>query len=57
MGDADGPVIARDVYSELLKNDVLSLADVPYALDLAVRKLRDAGAPPERWATFIHLGA
>jgi CHAT domain-containing protein len=60
MGDVDGPVVAETVYTELLKsakNGVIDLEVVPYALDLAVRKLRTSGLPPSRWATYIHMGA
>jgi CHAT domain-containing protein len=49
MGDVDGPVVAETVYTELLKsakNGVIDLEVVPYALDLAVRKLRTSGLPP-----------
>ena len=57
MGDTDGPKIAESVYNELLSKDILELDDIPYALDLAVERLRATGAPPARWATFIHIGA
>jgi hypothetical protein len=57
MGDADGPEVARAVYKTLFAGESLQADDVPYALDAAVRMLREQGAPPERWATFVHLGA
>lgn len=57
MGDQDGPVIASAVYRDLFKDSQLDLAAVPYALDDAVRSLREAGGHPTRWATYIHLGA
>jgi hypothetical protein len=57
MNDADGPAVAKDFYSELLKNDGFSASDIPYALDSTVQNLRRRGAPPERWATFVHMGA
>lgn len=57
MNDMDGPLISRSVYTELLKTDPCDIQRVPYALDAAVRKLRDQGVPPSRWATFIHIGA
>jgi hypothetical protein len=57
MHDQDGPVVAKKVYDELLQSDSLELGDIPYALDAAVRELRARGAPPTRWATFIHMGA
>ena len=57
MYDADGPRMAQWFYEALLENDTIQLDDIPYALDTAVRKLRDDGAPATRWATYMHLGA
>ena len=57
MNDEDGPFIAKVVYEELVKNNHLDLTAVPYALDLAVQKLRKTGVPPHRWAPYIHMGA
>lgn len=57
MHDEDGPTVARIVYEELLKNSALNLDDVPYALDKAVQLLRESDVPPNRWATFVHVGA
>jgi hypothetical protein len=57
MGDIDGPAVASQVFEQILKKDVLDLDDVPYAVDRAVALLRERGAPPSRWATFIHIGA
>ncbi|PSR76432.1 hypothetical protein PHLCEN_2v8467 [Hermanssonia centrifuga] len=60
MRDDDGPTVAKVVYKQLFSQDSENLAldpdDVPYALDDAVRKLRETGCPPHRWAAFIHLG-
>jgi hypothetical protein len=56
MHDWDGPQITEAVYRELFKGEFLDLDIVPYALDAAVRRLRDSGAPPSRWAPYIHLG-
>ncbi|KAJ7241380.1 CHAT domain-containing protein [Mycena rebaudengoi] len=57
MMDEDGPVVAEAVYSHLLGSGHRPRAsDVAKALQLAVRKLRDAGVPYERWVPFIHLG-
>ena len=58
MGDVDGPHVARTVYERLFSSNETSLRPdtVPYALDDAVRQLRDNGVPPERWALFIHVG-
>jgi hypothetical protein len=52
----DGPTLAKTFYQELLKNDRLDLDNIAYALDEAIRQLRDGGAPPDRWAAFVHMG-
>jgi hypothetical protein len=57
MGDEDGPEVAKTVYEALFAQESVELDTVPRALDAAVRKLRAQGVAPERWATFIHLGA
>jgi hypothetical protein len=57
MRDQDGPRIAKLFYEKLFAKEEISLDDIPYALDYAVGELRRAGVPPERWATFIHMGA
>jgi CHAT domain-containing protein len=58
MGDVDGPIVAKTVYSELFAGDgeMLDFDVVPYALDDAVRKLRAQGLEPSRWAPYIHIG-
>jgi hypothetical protein len=57
INDADGPVVAKCFYQQLLAKDTLDDDDVAFALDAAIRDLRVGGAPPERWAPFIHIGA
>jgi hypothetical protein len=57
MSDEDGPYVAKRFYDKLFEKKQIEPADVPYALDHAVRAFRDTGAPPERWATFVHMGA
>jgi hypothetical protein len=57
MQDRDGPEMAWRFYSRLFEKDTIDADSIPYALDGAVRELRESGASPERWATFIHLGA
>jgi hypothetical protein len=57
MGDQDGPMIAKLFYEKLFSKEQISVDDIPYALDYAVGELRKTGAPYERWATFIHMGA
>jgi hypothetical protein len=56
MHDKDGPQVARHFYEHLLQTDDLDLNDIPYALDDAVRMLRDTGVPASRWALFVHMG-
>jgi hypothetical protein len=57
MNDQDGPEVARAFYLKLFAKNEISVHDIPYALDHAIGELRDKGVPPERWATFIHMGA
>jgi hypothetical protein len=57
MTDEDGPQVAKFFYESLFARDQISLDDIPYALDYAVTQLRRSGVPPERWATFIQMGA
>ncbi|KAJ6575764.1 CHAT domain-containing protein [Mycena vulgaris] len=58
MRDADGPVVAETVYGHLFGKGggIPQVIDVARALQLAVRKMRDAGIPYERWVPFIHMG-
>ncbi|EIN09486.1 hypothetical protein PUNSTDRAFT_133278 [Punctularia strigosozonata HHB-11173 SS5] len=57
MNDADGPLVARHVYSALFNgSDALQPDVIPYALDAASQELRESGARPSRWATYIHMG-
>lgn len=58
MGDTDGPTIAEAIYKELFSGDSewLDPTAVPYALDMAVDKLRRRGVHPSRWAPFVHVG-
>lgn len=56
MHDADGPFVAKEIYSAAFQNNRLNLAAVPRALDEAVRKLRNAGRGAAHWATYVHVG-
>jgi hypothetical protein len=57
MNDRDGPFVARHFYEKLFENKTIGADDIPYALDYAVTELRKTGAAPDRWATFVHIGA
>jgi CHAT domain-containing protein len=57
MNDVDGPFVAERVYRAIFRDGKLDLNAVPYALDGAVRALRESGAHPSRWATYVHIGA
>jgi hypothetical protein len=57
MYDQDGPKMAEWFYEALFEKETVQLDDIPYALDKAVQKLRAAGAPAVRWATYMHWGA
>ena len=56
MLDEDGPLVSKEIYSALLEDEVMNPHVIPYALDSAIRKLRELGAPQERWATYVHVG-
>jgi hypothetical protein len=58
MEDVDGPRIAESVYEEVFKGDseCIDPDDIAYALDAAVRRLRQETKDPMRWAPYIHLG-
>ena len=58
MGDIDGPTVAKTVYEELYHPgaEMLDYDAIPYALDLAVRKLRAKGLSASRWAPYVHFG-
>jgi hypothetical protein len=57
MGDVDGPFVTKHFYKKLFESGTVDVDAVAYALDHAVTELRKSGVPPERWATFIHMGA
>jgi hypothetical protein len=57
MNDDDGPTIAESFYERLYEGETITADAIPRALDHATRTLRERGAPPERWATFMHIGA
>jgi hypothetical protein len=56
MNDEDGPKVAQRVYERLFEQEQLDLENIAYALDDAVRMLREAGVPASRWALFVHMG-
>lgn len=60
MNDVDGPEVATMVYQELFNEsaqEVLDLDRVPFALNKAVKKLRESGFSASRWAPYVHIGA
>ncbi|KAJ7631788.1 CHAT domain-containing protein [Mycena rosella] len=57
MQDKDGPPLADTFYTHLFANGRKPQAsDAAKALQLSVRKMRDAGLPPKNWVPFIHVG-
>jgi hypothetical protein len=58
MQDIDGPRISESLYEEVFKGDseYIDPDDIAYALDGAVRRLRQEVRDPMRWAPYIHLG-
>jgi hypothetical protein len=60
LADDDGPLLAEAFYQSWLTNGrdgLVSLQDIPYALDDACAVLRAAGINPTRWGAFVHVGA
>jgi hypothetical protein len=57
MRDQDGPLVAKLFYEKVFESRTIDVNTIPYALDHAVAALRESGASPGRWATFIHMGA
>jgi hypothetical protein len=56
MDDMDGPFMAKRIYARIFKNGILNLDEVPFAVDDAVRQLRESGVAASRWATYVHFG-
>jgi hypothetical protein len=56
MNDIDGPFMTERIYQHIFKNGSPDLDTVPLALEDAAKELRESGAPPSRWATYVHLG-
>jgi hypothetical protein len=56
MDDVDGPFMAERIYQRIIRKGKLDSSAIPYAVDDAVRELREAGVPPSRWATYVHYG-
>jgi hypothetical protein len=56
MDDIDGPFMAERIYRRIFIHGVLNMAAVPYAVDEAIRELRDSGVSASRWATYVHFG-
>jgi hypothetical protein len=57
MSDEDGPYVSSRFYEKVFEGEIINIESIPYALDNAVAALRMKGVPPERWATFVHMGA
>jgi hypothetical protein len=58
--DEDGSVLAEAFYQSWLTNGrdgLVSLQDIPYALDDACAVLRAADKAPRRWSALMHIGA
>jgi hypothetical protein len=58
MHDLDGPQVSKAIYEALFNENGgrLDPSIIPYTLDTAVQVMKDAGFPPARWATYIHIG-
>jgi hypothetical protein len=57
ISDEDGPKVAKWFYEDLLAGEIIDADAVGYALDSAVRRLRQSGVLSYRWVPFIHMGA
>jgi hypothetical protein len=57
MNDRDGPYLTEIFYQKLFATETVDVDSIAYTLDEAVTTLRESGVPPERWATFVHMGA
>lgn len=57
MRDNDGPFITKRFYEKLFAAETIGVDEIAHALNDAVTELRHSGVPPERWATFVHMGA
>jgi CHAT domain-containing protein len=54
--DDDGPKIAQEVYSRMLKDGKPNRKEAAYALHEAVKLLRESGAECVSWVPFVHIG-
>ncbi|KZT69570.1 hypothetical protein DAEQUDRAFT_710102 [Daedalea quercina L-15889] len=54
--DEDGPVMAKEVYTQLLDGRMPNAMRAAHALHDAVLRLQEQGASFERWVPFIHMG-
>jgi hypothetical protein len=60
FNDEDPSMFAEAFYQSWLTNGrdgLVSVQDIPYALDDACAVLRAAGKAPKRWEKLIHIGA
>lgn len=58
MDDVDGPEVASVIYGQLFApgKPVIDSDVIPYALNLAIQKLRERGLSANRWAPYVHIG-
>lgn len=58
IGDADAPVVAKEVYAYLLRENGINRGQEAYALHYAVEILREKVGEKafEKWVPFIHFG-
>ncbi|KAI0311400.1 CHAT domain-containing protein [Amylostereum chailletii] len=61
IADVDGPAVSGAVYGAIFGEGGERESDAraekaAEGVNRAARQIRDAGAGPERWATFIHIG-
>ncbi|KZT63307.1 hypothetical protein DAEQUDRAFT_150426 [Daedalea quercina L-15889] len=58
MADADGPELAQNFYTHLMRRGAYEFdpKEAAVALHLTVKAMRDRKVPVERWSTFVHIG-
>ncbi|KAJ6525904.1 hypothetical protein DFH09DRAFT_1371796 [Mycena vulgaris] len=57
MHDSDGPPVAETVYTHLFADGRPPRPEeAARAMHVAVKQLREAGIPFERWVPFVHIG-
>jgi len=58
IDDEGGPTISKEFYKYMFRNgNKVDFRDSAEALNVATREMRKNSVSPDRWITFIHIGA